>query len=121
MPIPAVSNAMAARLFLLAASTAAVVSAQATAGCTAKSFSYPSWIIQDVKHADGAVSFSIANRVTNYSASLSCQVKAAGANACAIQGTALANDSLKVSVVAGETSTLFTVTQSWDCYDRGKA
>jgi hypothetical protein len=118
IPFLAVSNVMAARLFFLAASTAALVSAQTTAGCTAKSFSYPSWIIQDVKHTDGAVSFSIANRVTNSTASLACQVKAAGVNACVVQGTP--NDSLKVSVAAGDNSTTFTVNQSWDCNDRGK-
>ena len=112
---------MAVRLFLLtAASAATLVSAQAVAaGCTAKSFSYPSWLIQDVKHADGAVSFSLSNRVTSSTASLACQIKATGLNACAIQGTPSPNEPLLVSVLAGESATTFVVNQSWGCSDRG--
>jgi hypothetical protein len=116
---------MAAHLLLLAASAAVLVSAQMTPGrgngCTAKSFSIPSWLLQDVKHSDGSVSFSLQNRAINYTASLACQTKESGWNACFIQGTPSTNDPLKASVQVSETSATFLLEQSWTCNDRGKA
>ncbi|KAL2020064.1 hypothetical protein VTK56DRAFT_8868 [Thermocarpiscus australiensis] len=52
---------MAVRLLLLAASAVVLVSAQTptpdrSTGCTYKSFSIPSWLIEDFKHAADAVS-----------------------------------------------------------------
>lgn len=108
------------RLILLAASAAVLVSAQApsdrSAGCTAKSFAIPSWLIQDVKHADGVVSFSASNRAINYTANLTCE----GEKACSIQGTPSSDDELEASVEVTEDSTTFYLKQSWACDDRGK-
>ena len=115
---------MAVRHLLLAAAAAALASAQGpgatSSGCTAKSFAIPSWLIQDVKYAGADVSFSIANRATNYTATLACQGKTAGWNACVVQGGA-ANEPLEASVLVGEKSTAFSVKQTWSCNDREKA
>jgi hypothetical protein len=114
---------MALRHLLLAAAAAALVSAQGpsatAAGCTAKSFAIPSWLIQDVKYTGADVSFSIANRATNYTATLACQGKTAGWNACVVQG-GLVDEPLAASVMVGEASTAFFVNQTWTCGDREK-
>jgi hypothetical protein len=111
---------MAVHLFLLAASAAVLASAQGVSpGCTANSFSYPSWLIRDVKYTTQNVTFSLSNRVTDYKANLACQFTKPGLNACAIQGTPAANDTRQVSVLAKD-SGLFVVKQSWECNDRGK-
>ncbi|KAK4152588.1 hypothetical protein C8A00DRAFT_44343 [Chaetomidium leptoderma] len=109
--------------FLMAASAAVLVSAQAqapSAGCTGKSFSIPSWLIQDVKRSNGAVAFDFANRATNYTASLSCDTVKTGLNACTIQGTPSSDDALEAAVEIKDGSTGFFLTQSWTCDDRGK-
>lgn len=116
---------MAMRLFLLAASAAVLVSAQGpsnrSGGCTAKSFAIPSWFVQDVKKADGVISFNILNRATNYTADLSCETTKTGLNACSIQGTPSSNDTLEAAVEISLKPTVFHLKQSWTCDDRGKA
>lgn len=116
---------MAARLLLVAALTAVPVLSQAPAdpstGCSSRSFSIPSWIIQDVKFADAKISFNILNRVTNGTASLACQTKGNGWNACTVDGTAEPKLSLESSVQVSEKSLTFQVNETWSCNDRGKA
>jgi hypothetical protein len=114
---------MAMRVFLLAASAAVFVSAQSpdrSAGCTAKSFAIPSWLIQDVEKADGVVSFNLQNRATNYTASLSCETTKTGLNACSVQGTPSSDDTLEAAVEISNKPMGFYLKQSWTCDDRGK-
>ncbi|AEO71843.1 uncharacterized protein THITE_117079 [Thermothielavioides terrestris NRRL 8126] len=105
---------MAARLFFVAASAVALVSAQFPAppsnpiqGCTTRSFLIPSWLVQDVKRsADGSVSFDVLSR-------------GGGWTACSIQGTAPSNGTLTATAQVAEDSTTFLVNQTWTCNDRG--
>ncbi|KAH6622647.1 hypothetical protein F5144DRAFT_656109 [Chaetomium tenue] len=114
---------MAMRL-LVAASAAVLVSAQAPSdgsACTAKSFAIPSWFVQDVKHAEGVISFNVWNRATNYTADLACETTETGLNACSIQGTPSSNDTLEASVEISGDPTTFHLKQSWTCSDREKS
>lgn len=111
------------RLFLAAASAAVLVSAQGSdpvPGCTAQSFSIPSWLLDNVAYTDDAVSFDVHNRATNYMASLVCETTEAGMNACSIDGEASSDDPLEASVDTTEDPTVFSLTQSWRCDDREK-
>ncbi|KAK4141971.1 uncharacterized protein C8A04DRAFT_30373 [Dichotomopilus funicola] len=110
------------RLLLAAAFAAVLVSAQdtPTPGCTAQSFSIPSWLLDNVAYTDNAVSFDVRNRATNYTASLVCETAEAGVNACSIDGEASSNDPLEASVDTTEDPTVFSLTQSWSCDDREK-
>ncbi|KAK4248889.1 hypothetical protein C7999DRAFT_39887 [Corynascus novoguineensis] len=115
---------MAMRFFLIAASAAVLASAQAppsnSSECTAKSFSLPSWLIEDVKYDDGAVSFDVSNRAIDFAESLVCKTKETGLSACSIQGKRWANNTLEASVETNSESTTFYLKQSWTCNDRGK-
>ncbi|KAL2185595.1 hypothetical protein L209DRAFT_452530 [Thermothelomyces heterothallicus CBS 203.75] len=117
-------NTMALRFGLVAAFAAVLVSAQAPHGnssaCTAKSFSIPSWLIEDVKYADGVVSFDVSNRAIDFSERLSCETKEKGSSACSVQGKRWSNSSLEASVETSDDSTTFYLKQSWTCNDRGK-
>lgn len=114
---------MAMRLLLAATSVAVLVSAQAPSdgsACTAKSFAIPSWFVQDVKHAEGTISFNVWNRATNYTADLACETTKSGLNACSIQGTPSSNNTLEASVEISGGPTTFHLKQSWTCSDREK-
>lgn len=116
-------NTMAMRLLFAAASAAVLVSAQAASdktACTAKSFAIPSWFVQDVKHAEGVISFNVWNRATNYTADLACETTKTGLNACSIEGTPSSNNTLKASVEINDGPTTFHLEQSWTCSDREK-
>ena len=117
---------VATRLFLLAASAAAYVAAQTPAadpstGCTAKSFSIPSWLIQDLRYTGGNVSFHLTNRANNYTADLACAVTTQGWNECAPRGRLWSNDTLQTAVQpTGSGLVTVLVNQTWTCSDRGK-
>ena len=114
---------MTMRLVLAAVSAAVLVSATAAAdnsACTAKSFAIPSWFVQDVKHAEGVISFNVWNRATNYTADLACETTKTGLNACSIEGTPSSSDTLEASVEISEGPTTFHLKQSWTCSDREK-
>ncbi|KAK4238832.1 hypothetical protein C8A03DRAFT_14766 [Achaetomium macrosporum] len=120
---------MAVSLVLLVASAAVLVSGQfgqipapsPHAGCTESSFSIPSWLVQNVKYTDANVAFDVQNRANNYTASLTCQTKESGWNACSIQGTPSSNLTLEASVQVSESSATFQLNQTWTCSDRGKS
>ncbi|KAB5525533.1 hypothetical protein GE09DRAFT_1178205 [Coniochaeta sp. 2T2.1] len=95
---------------------AAAVSAQSSqsSGCTSKSFSIPSWLIDNFQTAAGKSSFHITNRAINYTADLTCS----GTTCTSANTTKWSNDTLQVSVqVSGETAE-FLVNQTWTCNDR---
>lgn len=117
---------MAACLFLLAASAAVLVSAQfppppnVSTGCTSKSFTIPSWFVQDLEiAADEGVLFRVSNRATNYTANLACPTEEGGWNGCSIQGGRFSNGTLEASVQVGEDSLSVLVSETWVCNDRG--
>ena len=113
------------RFFTLTVSAVVLVSAQSPsdriAGCTARSFAIPSWFVRDVKIDGGYTTFSLSNRATNYTASLSCETTKTGLNACSIQGTPSSNDTLEAAVEISAKPRAFYLKQSWTCDDRGKA
>ncbi|KAK3356420.1 hypothetical protein B0T25DRAFT_452307 [Lasiosphaeria hispida] len=112
---------------LLAASTAATVLAQApgldTSGCTSKSFTVPSWYIEELQYfgaaTNASASFHLLNRANNFTASLGCQVQGNGWNACTTRGKPFANATVQASIqVTGDLARVL-VNQTWACNDRG--
>ncbi|KAK0736669.1 hypothetical protein B0T21DRAFT_384125 [Apiosordaria backusii] len=98
---------LAAALGVSAASAQAVISAQ---GCTSRSFSIPSWFINDLSASDGKTSFTLLNRATNQTAEYTCQ----GTNCSA--GEEL--EDLIASVQVSATTANVSVNQTWVCSDR---
>lgn len=106
--------------FLVAASAAALVSAQgqpaAAAGCTSNSFSIPSWFVQDVALAgEGTaqtVSFNVLNRATNGTTNVACK---AGGACTSVDKT------LEAVVEVDVSSVHILLSQTWGCNDRDGA
>jgi hypothetical protein len=90
--------------------------------CTDKSFSIPSWIVNDLmvenspnlSFTSAIVSFSVTNRVTNLSANLSCQVIE---DTCRIAGSN-GNNSLQVALQISKQTARVSLNQSWVCDDK---
>ncbi len=125
------SSRMSARLFLLAASAAVLVSAQAPRrsgpilGCTTDSFAIPSWFVQDLQYSSGPassksgnVSFHLLNRATNYTTELACQVESSSWNACSVVGKPSSNGTLHASVQVNGALAQVLVNETWTCNDR---
>ncbi|KAK3313585.1 hypothetical protein B0H66DRAFT_629527 [Apodospora peruviana] len=111
-----------ARISLLAASATvlATVSAQGppaadlSSGCTSKSFTIPSWLINGVKATSNDVFFQIANRATNYTAELACKLGNSTWSDCSTKSEA----GLKASVQVTGSKLQVLVNQTWTCDDR---
>jgi len=123
-PGPCSSLALVLILFIFFASSVEAHGVVATSSwppdaCTDKSFSIPSWIIDDFNiespsTAAAAASFSVINRATNLSMNLTCQILE---GACRIDGTDQ-DKSLRIALsMSGKTSRL-SLTQSWTCNDK---
>ena len=100
---------MISQIALLAASTAVLVSAQATAGCTAKSFVVPSWVVGDFSSTSGNISFSAFNRASNATSTVVCATAS---------GSCKASGKLEASVQLSETSAFVSLNETWNCNDR---
>jgi len=113
---------VAARLSLLAVSAAVLVSAQGppsgpdlSSGCTSKSFSVPSWLVENISKTNEDVSFHVSNRATNFTTDVACKGGSAGAwGDC----TAKTGEGLKASVKLTGSSVQFLFNQTWTCNDR---
>ncbi|KAI1768011.1 hypothetical protein GGR53DRAFT_31664 [Hypoxylon sp. FL1150] len=77
--------------------------------CTDKSFSIPSWVISEFSIRD-TVSFTLTNRVTEVSSSISCQDHS--------NCTGGSTSDLKVILQAGENNVRVTVQDAWTCQDK---
>ncbi|KAM7187472.1 hypothetical protein V8F33_011212 [Rhypophila sp. PSN 637] len=82
-------------------------------GCTSKSISVPSWIIQNLGKVENDVKFNITNRATGYTSGVRCKQ---GASDCLI---AVADGGLKASIQLDGNKVQFAVNQTWTCNDRG--
>ena len=78
--------------------------------CTDKSFSIPSWTIRDFA-SNASVSFTLTNRVTEESSSLSCPISAG-------ECTGIKGDELKVTVQINDGSAQISVEDAWTCNDK---
>lgn len=113
-----------ALLFAQAAAAAPSLAQQSPviADCTAKSFTIPSWFVEDLRIEPGKVSFGLVNRATNLSLPLACELQAGDGGsewtACAPSGES-EDPSLEASVrvVDAELANV-RVKQSWTCNDR---
>lgn len=111
-----------ARLSLLAVSVAVLVSAQGppltpdlSSGCTSRSFSVPSWLVENISKSNDDISFHISNRATNFATDVACKEGSAGAwGDC----TAKAGEGLKASIKITGSSVQFLLNQTWTCNDR---
>ncbi|CAP65119.1 uncharacterized protein PODANS_5_7010 [Podospora anserina S mat+] len=97
----------AAALGVSLASAQAVISAQ---GCTSRSFTIPSWFVEDLTATEGGASFSLLNRATNQTAEYTCQ----GGNCSAEEEI----EDLVASVQISGTRASVSVNQTWSCSDR---
>ncbi|KAL2265811.1 hypothetical protein VTJ83DRAFT_6911 [Remersonia thermophila] len=125
------------RLFggVLTAFASTLVSAQQDAlGCTDRSFTLPSWLVQNVtRHAaDGLLTLNLVNRATHYTASLACPGAGAvdakaGLYGCTVvqaSSSSSAGEELEAAVelaaAAAAAGPTYHVKQSWRCDDRGR-
>ncbi|KAK0726844.1 hypothetical protein B0T26DRAFT_636167 [Lasiosphaeria miniovina] len=118
---------MLAGFYLLAASAAVLVLAQAPArgqvipGCTTISFQIPSWFVGDLLFIGARghvsnVSFNVLNRAANYTADLACALGQSGWNECDVQGTNTSG--LQASVYINGPLASVSLNQTWTCNDR---
>ncbi|XXH00742.1 hypothetical protein Hte_007092 [Hypoxylon texense] len=77
--------------------------------CTDKSFNIPSWVISEFSSSD-MVSFTLTNRVTELSSSISCRENG--------ECTGGGNSDLKVAVQIGSNDVGVTVQDAWTCRDK---
>lgn len=112
-------------------STSLLVSAQgqpaAPAGCTTKSFTTPSWFVENFQYTNsnlsafnssGKASFRILNRATNYTAGLTCALRGNDLSACSISGKQWSNGTLQAAIQINGSSAQVLVNQTWTCNDR---
>ncbi|KAH9883450.1 hypothetical protein F4778DRAFT_788561 [Xylariomycetidae sp. FL2044] len=78
--------------------------------CTGKSLYIPSWVISQFSSSRAGVSFTLINRVTEVSSSISCSVDGECLGA--------SNNDLKVAVQIEETVVEITVEDAWTCRDK---
>lgn len=77
--------------------------------CTDKSFTIPSWVISELSSSD-VVSFTLTNRVTELSSSISCQDNG--------KCTGGSNSDLEVALEVGDNVVGVTVQDAWTCQDK---
>lgn len=105
---------------LFLSSAALLVSAQgppppaSATGCTSKSFTTPSWLVDSFKVASSDVSFHVFNRATNATANVACKVSGSSWSACTV-GEKL---DLDASVQLDGTTANLKVNETWICKDR---
>lgn len=125
---PAMARQIAVALFTatLAPATSCVFArAQPAAGCTASSFTIPSWLVEDFESHSPAgstvVSFHALNRATNSSSQFRCPHAPVGSatewRACSARNQTGSEQPLTVSFRADETAASFRFNETWTCSD----
>jgi len=100
-----------------------LVNAQLVAGCTATSFTTPSWLVDDFQYRASqnttVVSFQALNRATDTAATLRCQSAAAslatGWPSCSVSFQNSKGESLTAAIQVDKSTASFLFNETWNC------
>ncbi len=99
--------------------------AQLAAGCTSRSFTTPSWLVDGFASETSAdltvVNFHALNRATNVSVELRCSASSATAasawHACSARNQSTSGQPFVASFQADSSSARFLFNETWSCSD----
>ncbi len=102
-----------------------VAVAQLAAGCTSRSFTTPSWLVDrfasETSAGVTAVEFHVLNRATNVSVELRCSASSATAatawHACSARNQSTTGQPFAASFQADSSTARFQFNETWSCSD----